>query len=81
MEIYYSKQAFKSIKKIPEPYKRKIKSGIENIPNGDIKLLIGFSNMYRLRVGNYRVLYQIIPEGIYIADILPRGSAYQNLQN
>lgn len=79
MEILYSKQSKKSIKKIPAPLKSKIKSGIEKIPHGDIKILVGYSNMFRLRIGSYRIIYKTIPQGIYIEDILPRGSAYQSL--
>lgn len=79
MEILYSKQSVKSIKKIPEPFKGKIKTAIEKIPFGDIKMLVGYSNMFRLRVGNYRVIYKTTPQGIFIEDVLPRGNAYQNL--
>ncbi len=79
MEIKYSKQALKNIKTIPTPIKERIKTGIEKIPSGDIKTLVGYSNMFRLRVGNYRIIYKIIPDGIYIECILPRGEAYKNL--
>mgnify|MGYP000875480387 CR=1 FL=1 len=79
MIINYSKQAQKNIKTIPNPMKERIKKEIENIPNGDIKSLVGYSNMFRLRVGNYRVIYKTTPSGIYIEGILPRGNAYQKL--
>ena len=52
MDIKYSKQALKNIKTIPNPMKEHIKTGIEKIPRGDIKTLVGYSNMFRLRVGN-----------------------------
>ena len=79
MEIRYSKQALKHIKTIPSPMKERIKTGIEKFPSGDIKTLVGYQNMFRLRVGNYRIIYKTTPDGIYIEDILPRGEAYKNL--
>lgn len=79
MEIEYSKSAMKHIKEINNPFKNKIKASIEKLPQGDIKKLQGYNNMYRLRVGDYRIIYKTTTNGIYIADILPRGGAYKNL--
>ena len=79
MYIKYSKQALKNIKAIPNPMKEHIKTGIEKIPRGDIKTLVGYSNMFRLGVDNYSIIYKLIPDGIYIECILPRGEAYKDL--
>lgn len=35
--------------------------------------------MYRMRVGNYRIIYKMTEFGIFIEDILPRGEAYKRL--
>lgn len=37
MEIRYAKAAVKSINSMDRPIKQRIKSAIENIPDGDIK--------------------------------------------
>ena len=79
MEITYSKTAVKSIRHLNEPIKSNIKNAIEKIPQGDIKKLAGYTNIYRLRVGNYRIIYKAISDGIFIEDILPRGEAYKRL--
>ena len=76
MQIIYSKQAAKAIDDINNPFKKNIKEAIEKLPAGDVKKLKGFSNAYRLRVGNYRILYDITDK-IEINDILPRGKAYK----
>ena len=76
MEIVYSKQAAKAISKISNPFKKNIKEAIEMIPAGDVKKLQGYRNAYRLRVGDYRILYDVNGK-IEITDILPRGSAYK----
>jgi mRNA interferase RelE/StbE len=44
-------------------------------PQGDIKKLKGRAD-YRLRVGNYRVLYRIENKTIFVLKIAPRGQAY-----
>ena len=44
----------------------------------DIKKLKGFKNHYRLRVGKYRVLFELEkPDKIIIYAILPRKKAYK----
>lgn len=79
MKILYSKSAVKSIKSLNEPIKSNIRTAIEKLPQGDIKKLQGYTSSYRLRVGNYRVIYTIKTDEIFIEDILPRGSAYKRL--
>lgn len=77
--IIYTKKAMKSIKTLDEKVKERVKSRIEKIPFGDIKKLQGYSNLYRLRVGDYRVIYQIENGMIIIDAVLPRGEAYKGL--
>lgn len=70
----------KSIKEMNNPYKSRIKTAIEKIPQGDIRKLQGYNNMYRLRIGDYRIIYKTTENGIYIDGVLPRGEAYKRLQ-
>jgi mRNA interferase RelE/StbE len=72
----YSKRAAKAISKINNPFKQNIKEAIEKLPSGDVKKLQGCKNAYRLRVGDYRILFDIDGE-IEITDVLPRGTAYK----
>lgn len=54
------KPAKKFIDKLPENDKRRIVSAIEALPDsGDIKKLQGKSGYFRLRVGNYRIIYTV----------------------
>jgi len=76
MEITYSARAAKAISKISNPFKKNIKEAIEKLPAGDVKKLKGFANTYRLRVGDYRILYDVNGD-IEITDVLPRGAAYK----
>lgn len=77
--VIYTKRAMKNIKSLDSRVKDRVKDGIKKIPFGDIKKLQGYSNLYRLRVGDYRVIYEIWDEGIVIDAVLPRGEAYKSL--
>ena len=62
--VIYTKRAMKNIKSLDFRVKDRVKDGIEKIPFGDIKKLQGYSNLYRLRIGDYRVIYEVWDEGI-----------------
>lgn len=44
---------------------------------GDVKRLTNFTPEYRLRVGDYRVLFQVEDDRVMIFRILPRDKAYR----
>lgn len=75
--IFFSRSSLKALKRMDTITKQRMKSAIEGIPEGDIKKLKGYSIAYRLRVGGYRILFDMDGENIFIQDILPRGSAYK----
>lgn len=61
--IIIERNALKSLATIPDKDAKKITNAInelaENIrPNG-IKKLKGYENLYRIKIGNYRVIYEI----------------------
>ena len=76
MKIEYSRQAQKAIERMDRAAKHRLRDAIEKLPAGDVKKLKGCENAYRLRVGDYRVLYDM-NDGIEITNILPRGNAYK----
>jgi len=80
-KIVIEKKAVKFIKKqTPEQQKRILKA-INNLPNGDIKSIQGYTGYYRLRVGNYRIIYTIDNEvlTIIVTNIGNRGQIYNSL--
>lgn len=79
MEIIYSKSAVKAINSMDKPTKQRIRAGIEKLPFGDVKKLQRKVNDYRLRIGDYRIIYTMAESRIEISDILPRGQAYKRL--
>lgn len=47
-------------------------------PMPDIKKLKGrFKGTFRLRTGDYRILFRISDKSIFVLDILPRGQVYK----
>ncbi len=80
MKIEIRKSAIKDLKHISEPYKSNIHSKIlelKEFPNvKNIKKLTNFEPAYRYRVGNYRVLFDVIGDTIIIGRILHRQSSY-----
>ena len=81
MRVEIRKSAVKDFKKIAEPYKLKIKKKIaelENFPNvANIKKLTNHTPVYRLRVGDYRVLFDVFDDHIEVAAIKHRKESYK----
>ena len=77
MNFLYSKQAKKAIERLDVPTKRRIRIGINKLPTGDVKRLKGYTDLYRLRIGDWRITFVMTSSGIFIEDVLPRGSAYK----
>ena len=78
MKIEYSKQAAKAISHMDTRTKQRIKTAVEKLPDGDIKLLKKRVSVYRLRVGDWRVLFSYQRnETVFIEKIGPRGQIYK----
>lgn len=78
MEIHYSKQAEKFLKKQSAPVRNRIRDAIHALPSGDVKKLQG-RNGYRLRVGDYRIIFDKNGNIIYIERIDNRGQIYKGV--
>lgn len=79
MEILITKTAVKNIKRLDTPTRERILNSIHKLPFGDIKRLQGYNNYYRLRVGDFRVIYSLDDETITISAVLPRGEVYKHI--
>jgi len=80
MNITYAKQAVKTIARLDVPTKQRIRHAISGIPLGDIKQLQGHTELYRLRVGDWRVLFSYPDtETVLIERVSPRGEAYKGV--
>ncbi len=55
---------------------------VRSRPKADIRKLVGIGGelpLYRLRVGNYRVIYEVSEGKVWISEIVKRSRAYNFL--
>ncbi len=79
-EIEIRKRAEKDLTSIPKPDAQHIADAIfalENGLKGDIKKLTNLSPEYRLRVGDWRVLFEVLKNKIIVYRIRHRKEAYR----
>lgn len=59
-QIVIDKPALKFLQKQPQEQRERLLKSIYKLPEvGDIKPMSGYENLYRLRVGTYRVIYTV----------------------
>ena len=80
MNVVVSPKAAKYLKRLNEPLKGRIIKALQDLakepPEGDIRSMTG-QDGYRLRVGDYRVLFDVEENEIVVHDIGPRGQIYK----
>ncbi len=80
-KIFYKRSVNKDLKRIDLPLRLRIMSRLETELSGDItkgkKLKGEFKEFYSLRVGKYRVIYAMIPDGVLVVRISHRKESYR----
>ena len=81
-----TKKAEKQIRALPESVKKKIGEIVDVLKNEaiparryDVKKIKGRKNIYRIRVGSYRMLYLLDENRITILLVLHRSKAYEKI--
>jgi len=81
MKALLNREAQKQLDRLNDPTATRIADGIEGLecepPEGDIKPLKGSGNAFRLRIGDYRILYEVEDNHIKVFKIAPRGEVYR----
>ena len=78
-QIEFKPRAVKDMKSFTPDDRRRIMLRIEALQNGltgDVKRLTNFTPEYRLRVGDYRVLFETVGDKVLIYRIKHRRNAY-----
>ena len=79
-DVEFKPRSLKDCKKIPHSELKRIFDSIEEMScglKGDVKQLTNFSPEYRLRIGDYRVLFEVDQNKITIYRIRHRKDAYK----
>lgn len=78
--ISWDKQALQDLGKLEILIKKRIVKKIiwfaENGSFHNIKRMAGYANTYRLRVGDYRVILEIVDNGFVVLKVGLRGNIY-----
>jgi mRNA interferase RelE/StbE len=84
-QVQIERKAQKALKKIPDPYKSNIIEAIDSLTNEprphNCTKLKGASNLWRVRVSSYRIVYQIHDEKLLVLVIRigHRSDVYEGL--
>ncbi len=72
-------KALKFIEKQDKLQRIRIYKAIYNLPNGNVKKMVGCKETYRLRIGDYRIIYELNQNQfiILITKATNRGQAYK----
>ena len=87
MNVEYSKDFEKSVKKLSGKMLDSIRKVITEVKNAenikditDCKKLVGYRNVYRIRIGDYRALFtfhiEIVNDTVIFRYLVSRGEAY-----
>jgi len=81
MDVLVENNAAKYLARLNEPNKSRIKRALQKLeqepPQGDIKSLQGHEASFRLRVGDFRILFKVKETCIAVYKIAPRGQVYK----
>ncbi|OGM05400.1 hypothetical protein A2715_04250 [Candidatus Woesebacteria bacterium RIFCSPHIGHO2_01_FULL_39_32] len=80
-KIFYTKSAYKDIKKLDSVTKKRLKKGIEKNLTSPLsnarKLTDPKIGSYRWRVGNYRIIFDVHGRNIVVLRVRHRKESYR----
>jgi len=79
MEIIYTEVALEDLRRIPKRFAAQIVAKISRLEHGlrgNIKRLTNFDCDYRLRCGDYRVVFDVEGDEVLVHRVLHRREAY-----
>jgi len=79
-ELEFSREAAKQYRKLPREYKSLIDIVLRRFSEGlglDLKPVKGRKDIYRVRVGKYRVLLRKFDKTVLVFKISTRGGVYK----
>jgi len=82
--ITYHHDISADIKRIPNPHKKRLQTAIEQKLSVDPvlhgkPLQFSLSGLRSLRVGDYRVVFQLLPQEVFVVLIAHRATVYKTV--
>lgn len=81
--VEFTTASAREVRKLDHPVRRRILAAIAGLeqdprPNG-VRKLAGYDNAWRVRIGDYRVLYEIVDETVLVTvfRVAHRRDAYE----
>ena len=77
--VLYKKEAMRDLERLSPDVATRIVSKVDRLVNdlaGDVKRLTDFTPEYRLRVGDWRVLFDVDGDSVLIQHVSHRSQAY-----
>ena len=79
-ELFISEEAREQLRNLPDDVRRNLGYRLQSLQDdfsGDVKKLKGQTNLYRLRVGNHRLLFCLDGAKIEVYAVKQRKDAYE----
>lgn len=80
-QLEFKPKAVKDLDKLPREIAGRVIQKLESLrsglKSGDVKRLTNFSPEYRLRVGDYRALFEVEGASIVVYRVIHRREAYR----
>jgi mRNA interferase RelE/StbE len=80
-DVLIERNAIREIKKFPANDIKRIKDALKKLPHFpegmDAKKLAGTRNIYRVRIGNYRILIELEIHTLKVFSVIHRKKAYK----
>jgi mRNA-degrading endonuclease RelE of RelBE toxin-antitoxin system len=81
LKVIIAPDARETLRKLPQKMRQRIGAALQKVASGaggDVRKLAGRPDEYRLRVGDYRVLFHYDdPDVIVVTDVIQRKDAYR----
>jgi mRNA interferase RelE/StbE len=88
MQEEFTKDFLKSIKKLDKTLLSRINKVVDNLEEAisvtelpNVKKLEGYKDLYRVRIGDYRLVFRLKPKLVIVLIFLHRKDIYKNLDN
>jgi mRNA interferase RelE/StbE len=78
--LEYKPEALRDLSKLSPEVSRRVTRKLETMCNdlaGDVKRLVRYTPGWRLRVGDWRVLFEVVGATVVVYNVVHRSEAYE----